>query len=244
MSTPMTYYFSWGYIRVNTYWQGLSRRRISSHSWNWLIFCNYILLNLKFSVECFVDLFFSTFYLVLCVVCHSVNYVMWLPFCPLCCLSFCKLRHMITLSSFVLSVILWIMSFDYPVCCLSFCELRHMITLCVACHSMNYVIWLPFVLSVILWITSYDYHFVLCVVSHSVNYVIWLPCCPLCCLSFCELRHMITILISSYFSYNMLDYIFSFKHIVIKYSKKHSLFLICHSNKQVIYKKSSKIPKG
>ena len=187
MSTPMTYYLSWGYIRVNTYWQGLSRRRISSHSWNWLIFCNYILLNLKFSVECFVDLFFSTFYLVLCVVCHSVNYVMRLPFCPLRCLSFCELRHMITLSSFVLSAILWIMSFDYPVCCLSFCELRHMITLCVVCHSVNYVIWLPF--------------------------------CPLCCLSFCELRHMITILISSYFSYNMLDYIFSFKHIVIKYSK-------------------------
>ena len=169
-----------GWVTTDILKKWLWTRCIPSHSWNWLIFCNYILLNLTFSGECFVDLFFSTFSFVLCVVCHSVNYV----------------------------------------------------------------IWLPFVLSVILWITSYDYHFVLCVVSHSVNYVIWLPCCPLCCLSFCELRHMITILISSYFSYNMLDYIFSFKHIVIKYSKKHSLFLICHSNKQVIYKKSSKIPKG
>jgi hypothetical protein len=107
---------------------------------------------------------------------------------------------MITLLSFVLSIILWSTSYDYsfvlcdvyhsvkyviwlpffPLCCLSFCEVRQMNTL------------LSFVLSIILWSTSYDYPFVLCDVYHSVKYVIWLPFCPLCCLSFCELRHMIT----------------------------------------------------
>jgi hypothetical protein len=159
---------------------------------------------------------------VLCDVYHSVKYVIWLPFCPLCCLSFCELRHMITPCVVchsvnyviwlpcVLSVILWITSYDYPVCCLSFCELLHMITLCVVCHSVNYVIWLPFcplwclsfcevrdmitllsfVLPVILWITSYDYQ--------------------VCCLSFCELPHMITLLVSSYFSNNILDGDFCF----------------------------------
>jgi hypothetical protein len=148
-----------GWVTTDILNKWLSTRCIPSHCWNWLIFCNYILLNLKFSGECFVDLFFSTFSFVLCVVCHSVNYVIWLPFCPLFCLSFCELRHMITLCvvchsvnyviwlHFVLSVILWITSYDYPLCCLSFCELRHMITL------------LSFVLSVILWSTSYDYPF-------------------------------------------------------------------------------------
>jgi hypothetical protein len=61
-------------------------------------FCDYILLNRKFSGECFVALFFSTLAFVLCVVCHSVNYVIWLPFCQLCCLSFCELRHMMVLT--------------------------------------------------------------------------------------------------------------------------------------------------
>ena len=171
---------------------------------------------------------------VFCVVRHSVNYVIWLPFCPLCCLSFCELRHMITLCVVCHSVnyVIWIPF--CPLCCLSFCEVSNMITL------------FSFVLSVILWITSYDYPFVLCVVCHSVNYVIWLPFCPLCCLSFCEVRHMITLLVSSYFSCNMFDEDFFFKHIFIQYSNKyqHSLFLIYHSNKQALYKKSSKIQKG
>ena len=133
-----------GWVTTDILNKWLSPRCIPSHSWNWLIFCNYILLNLKFSGECFVDCSLVRFLLsfvlsvilwirsydypfVLCFVCHSVNCVIWLPF--------------------VLSVILWITSFDYPLYCLSFCELRHMITV------------LSFVLSVILWSTSYDYPF-------------------------------------------------------------------------------------
>jgi hypothetical protein len=84
----------------------------------------------------------------------------------------------------VLPVILWITSYDYPLCCLSFYELRHMITMCLKyfcfCQPRCYCFLRPkwgrpktyLYTPVILWITSYDY--------------------PLCCLSFYELRHMIT----------------------------------------------------
>ena len=153
------------------------------------------MLNLKFSGECFVDLFFSTFPFVLCVVRHSVDYVIWLPFCPLFCLSFCELRHMITLLSFVLSLILWSTSYDYP------------FVLCVFSHSVKYVIWLPFSHLCCLSFCELRHMITLLsfVLSHSVKYLIWLPFCSLCCLSFCEVRHMITLLVSSYFSCNMFD---------------------------------------
>ena len=62
-------------------------------------------------------MFFSAFSFDLCVVCHSSNYAIWLPFCPLCCLSLCELRHMVFLlvfSDFSYDV------FNEGVCFLSF----------------------------------------------------------------------------------------------------------------------------
>ena len=81
MSKHMTYYFSWGYIRVNTYWHIEQRTLKTLCLLTYLKltrFWPYILLNLKFSGECFVDLFLSTFSFGYCVVCHSYNYNIWL----------------------------------------------------------------------------------------------------------------------------------------------------------------------
>jgi hypothetical protein len=129
LSTHMTYYFSWVYIRVNKYWhieQRTLKKLYPLTKLKLTRFCDYILLNQKFSGECFVALFFSTLAFVLCVVCHSVNYIIWLPFFPLCCLSFCELRHMITLCVVCHMITLLLSSdfsydvFDEDVCFLSF----------------------------------------------------------------------------------------------------------------------------
>ena len=155
-----------------------------------------------------------------CVVCPSSIYGLWLPFLvivlsvrlqftasgypswSLCCLSF-NLRPLITLHGhcvvcpsliyglwlpfmvIVLSVLLQFTGFDYPswsLCCLSFFNLRLLITLpghCVVCPSSIYGFWLPFlviVLSVLLQFTGFDY-----------------PSWSLCCLSFFNLRLLITL---------------------------------------------------
>ena len=121
-----------------------------------------------------------------CIICPSLNYDFWLP-----------LWYLLAI---VLSVLLWIMTSDYPfgifwpLYCLSFFELRLLITPlvsfghCIVCHSLNYDFWLPLwyllaiVLSVLLWITTSDYPFG----------IFW----PLYCLSFVELRLLITPLVS------------------------------------------------
>ena len=77
MSKHMTYYFSWRYIRVNTYWHIEQRTLKTLCLLTYLKltrFCDYILLNLKFSRECFVDLFLSTFSFGYCIVYLFSNY--------------------------------------------------------------------------------------------------------------------------------------------------------------------------
>jgi hypothetical protein len=82
----------------------------------------------------------------------------------------------------------------WSLCCLSFFDLRLLITPlvscghCVVCPSLIYDFWLPLwylvaiVLSVLLWSTTSDYTFG----------ILW----PLCCLSFFDLRLLITSLVS------------------------------------------------
>jgi hypothetical protein len=81
MSKHMTYYFSWGYIRVNTYWH-IEQRTLKTLCFLTYLkltrFCDYILLNLKFSGECLVDLFLSTFSFGYCIVYPFSNYTIWL----------------------------------------------------------------------------------------------------------------------------------------------------------------------
>ena len=121
-----------------------------------------------------------------CIVCPSLTYVLWLP-----------LWYLVAI---VLSVLPWLTSYDYPfgilwpLYCLSFLDLRLMITPlvscghCIVCPSLTYVLWVPLwylvavVLSVRPWLTSYDYPFG----------ILW----PLYCLSFLDLRLMITPLVS------------------------------------------------
>ena len=153
--------------------------------------------------------------------CPSLIYVFLLPlgiFCTMFCLSFIELRLLITpwyALSIVLSVLHWFMTFDYslvsfvhcflchsliyafllplgifwPLFCLSFIELRLLITPWYA---------LSIALSVLIWFMTFDYSlvsFVHCFVCHSLIYAFLLPLgifCPLFCLSFCELRLLIT----------------------------------------------------
>jgi hypothetical protein len=82
----------------------------------------------------------------------------------------------------------------WPLCCLSFFDLQILITPfvsfghCVVCPSLIYSFWLPLwylltiVLSVLLWFMDSDYPFG----------IFW----PLCCLSFFDLRILITPLVS------------------------------------------------
>jgi hypothetical protein len=117
-----------------------------------------------------------------CVVCRFLIYGFWLP-----------LWYLLVI---VLSVVLWFTDSDYlfgifwSLCCLSFFDLRILITSlvsfghCVVCPSLIYGFWLPLwyllviVLSVLLWITDSDYLFG----------IFW----SLCCLSFFDLRILIT----------------------------------------------------
>jgi hypothetical protein len=121
-----------------------------------------------------------------CVVCPSSIYGFWLP-----------LWYLLAI---VLSVLLRFTDSDYPfgifwpLCCLSFFDLRILIALlvsfgyCVVCPSSIYGFWLPLwyllaiVLSVLLRFTDSDCPFG----------IFW----PLCCLSFFDLRILITPLVS------------------------------------------------
>ena len=156
-----------------------------------------------------------------CFVCPSLIYAFLLPlgiFCPLFCLSFIDLRLLITpwyLLSIVLSVLHWFTPSYYPlvsfvhwfVCpsliyafllplgifcplfCLSFIDLRLLIT-------PWYLLSIAF--SVHHWFTPSYYplvSFVHCFVCPSLIYVFLLPLgifCPLLCLSFIDLRLLIT----------------------------------------------------
>ena len=121
-----------------------------------------------------------------CVVCPSSTYGLWLP---LWCLLI-----------IVLSVLPRLTACDYlfgifwSLCCLSFLDLRLVITSlvsfghCVVCPSSTYGLWLPLwyllviVLSVLPRLTACDYLFG----------IFW----SLCCLSFLDLRLVITSLVS------------------------------------------------
>ena len=121
-----------------------------------------------------------------CVVCPSLIYRFWL--------------HLWYLVAIVLSVLLWYTDSDYtfgilwPLCCLSFFDIQILITSlvscghCVVCPSLIYRFWLhlwylvAIVLSVLLWYTDSDYIFG----------ILW----PLCCLSFFDIRILITSLVS------------------------------------------------
>ena len=154
-------------------------------------------------------------------VCPSLIYVFLLPlgiFCPLLCLSFIDLRPLITpwyLLSIIVSVLHWFTPSYYPlvsfvhyfVCpsliyvlllplgifcqlfCLSFIDLRLLIT-------PWYL--LSIILSVLHWFTSSYYplvSFVHYFVCPSLVYAFLLPLgifCPLFCLSFIDLRLLIT----------------------------------------------------
>lgn len=81
MSTYITCTFSWRYIKVNKYWH-IEQRTLNtlypSNGWNWLVFWDYIFLNLKFSGDFFIDLYLGTFSFGLCIICHFSNYAIWL----------------------------------------------------------------------------------------------------------------------------------------------------------------------
>jgi hypothetical protein len=137
-----------------------------------------------------------------CVVCPSRMYGLWL-----------LLWYLLAI---VLSVLLQCTDYDYsfgifwPLCRLSFYNVRIMITRlvsfghCVVCPTM-YGLWLllwyllAIVLSVLLQCTDYDYSFGIC----------WL----LCCLSFYNVRIMITSLVS-------------FGYCVVCSSTMHGLWLL------------------
>ena len=130
-----------------------------------------------------------------CVVCPSVIDGIWLSFLvssncwPLCCLSFCDWRSLITSFGFFK---LWFL------CCLSFCNWRSLII------PFSIFKLLTFVLPVLLWLTVFDYLFWFlqafgsCIVCPSVIEGLWLTLLvpsnfwPLCCVSFCDWRSLIT----------------------------------------------------
>ena len=121
-----------------------------------------------------------------CVVCPSSNYDLWLSFSYLVAIVLSILPRFTT-SDYSFGI-LW------PFYCLSFLELRLLITLLVSCgHSIVcpssiYDFWLPLrflvaiVLSVVPGFTTYDYPFG----------ILW----PLYCLSFFDLRLLVTPLVS------------------------------------------------
>jgi hypothetical protein len=113
-----------------------------------------------------------------CVVCPSVIDGLWLSLLvssnlwPLCCLSFCDCGSLVSsfdffkLLAFALSVLLWMMVFDYLFWYLQTFDP------CVVCPSVIDGLWLSLLVSSQFW--------------------------PLCCLSFCDWRSLITTLSSRY----------------------------------------------
>ena len=187
-----------------------------------LLITPWYLLSIVFSVlNWYMPSYYPLVSFVLCFVCASWNYVFLLPlgiFCPLFCLSFIDLRPLITpwyLLSIILFVLHWFTPSYYPlvsfvhyfVCpsliyafllplgifcplfCLSFIDWRLLIT-------PWYL--LSIILSVLHWFTPSYYplvSFVHYCVCPSLIYVFLLPLgifCPLLCLSFIDLRLLIT----------------------------------------------------
>jgi hypothetical protein len=121
-----------------------------------------------------------------CVVCHSSIYGFWLLLWYLVAIVLSVIR-LFTVSDYPCGI-LW------PLSCLSFFYLRFLITPvgscghCIVCHSSIYGFWLPLwylvaiVLSVILLFTVSDYP----------CGILW----PLYCLSFVNLRFLITPVVS------------------------------------------------
>ena len=187
-----------------------------------LLITPWYLLSIAFSVlHWFTPSYYPLVSFVHCFVCPSLIYAFLLPlgiFCPLFCLSFIDLRLLITpwfLLSIVFSVLHWFTPSYYPlvsfvhyfVCpslvyafllplgifcplfCLSFIDLRLLIT-------PWYL--LSIIVSVLHWFTPSYYplvSFVHYFVCPSLIYVFLLPLgifCPLFCLSFIDLRLLIT----------------------------------------------------
>ena len=187
-----------------------------------LLITPWYLLSIVFSVlHWFTPSYYPLVSFVHCFVCPSLIYAFLLPlgiFCPLFCLSFIDLRLLITpryLLSIILSVLHWFTPSYYPllsfvhycVChsliyafllpfgifcplfCLSFIDLHLLIT-------PWYL--LSIILSVLHWFTSSYYplvSFVYYCVCPSLIYAFLLPLgifCPLLCLSFIDLRLLIT----------------------------------------------------
>ena len=187
-----------------------------------LLITPWYLLSIAFSVlHWFTPSYYPLVSFVHCFVCPSLIYAFLLPLgiiCPLFCLSFIDLRLLITpwyLLSIVFSVLHWftpsyyrLLSFVHcfvspaliyafllplgifcPLFCLSFIDLRLLIT-------PWYL--LSIVFSVIHWFTPSYYplvSFVHCFVCPSLIYAFLLPLgifCPLFCLSFIDLRLLIT----------------------------------------------------
>ena len=161
-------------------------------------------------------------------------------FWPLCCLSFFDIRILITpLVSFGHCVVCSssIYDSDYPfgifcpLCCLSFFDIGILITL-----------WylLAIVLSVLLRYTDSDYPFgifklflCLCMFCRSLFLLLYFFFWPLCCLSFFDIRILITPLVSSNSSYVYVYFVdcclsfstFNFDHCVVSPSSIYGFWL-------------------
>ena len=152
-----------------------------------------------------------------CVVCPSSTYGLWLPLWYLLVIVLSVL-HRLTSCNYLFGIF-------WSLCCLSFLDLRLVITSlvsfghCVVCPSSTYGLWLPLwyllviVLSVLPRLTACGYLFgifwSLCCLSFLdlrlviTSGIFW----SLCCLSFLDLRLVITSLVSSIFSFLYVLYI-------------------------------------
>ena len=146
-----------------------------------LLLTPWYLLSIVLSVlHWFTPSYYPLVSFIHCFVCPSLIYVFLLPlgiFYPLFCLSFIDLRLLITpwyLLSIVFSVLHWFTPSYYPLV-----SLVH----CFFCPSLMYPSYYPLV------------SFIHCFVCPSLIYAFLLHLgifCPLFCLSFCELRLLIT----------------------------------------------------
>ena len=118
------------------------------------------------------------------IVCHSSTYGFWLPLWYLLAIVLSVILHN-TVSDYPFDIIwpLYCPSFGIRLLITPFISFGH----CVVCHSSTYGFWLP------LW---YHLTIVLSVLLHTASnysfHILW----PLCCLSFFDIRLLITPLIS------------------------------------------------
>ena len=187
-----------------------------------LLITAWYLLSIALSVrQWFTPSYYPLVSFVHCFVRLSLIYIFLLPlgiFCPLFFLSFIDLRLLITpwyLLSIVLSVFHWIMSSYYPLVSFVHCSVRlsliyiFLLPLGIFCQlfflsfiDLRLLItpWylLSIALSVLHWFMPSYYplvSFVHCFVRLSLTYIFLLPLgifCPLLCLSFIDLRLLIT----------------------------------------------------